>query len=99
MNGPARIAGSRCRRLKDATASAVRDDGTIWIASAQAASVRRFAASDGAYVDIFVAPGSGGLSNPRSLAFGPDGNCYVASTGTSQILRYDGRTGAFMGVF
>jgi hypothetical protein len=33
------------------------------------------------------------------LAFGPDGNLYVASMNTNQILRYDGHTGAFLGVF
>jgi hypothetical protein len=33
------------------------------------------------------------------LAFGPDGNLYVASTGNNQVLKYNGTTGAFISVF
>ena len=31
--------------------------------------------------------------------FGPDGNLYVGSSGTGAVLRYDGKTGAPLGVF
>jgi hypothetical protein len=31
--------------------------------------------------------------------FGPDGNLYVNSFNTNSVLRYDGSTGAFLGVF
>ncbi|WP_417388924.1 GEVED domain-containing protein [Gimesia sp.] len=47
--------------------------------------------------DPFVIPGSGGLKIPNGIAFGPDGDLYVASSGTGQILRYDGDTGAVVG--
>lgn len=47
----------------------------------------------------FVATNSGGLHTPNGLAWGPDGNLYVASADTSQVLRYDGRTGAFIDIF
>ena len=53
----------------------------------------------GAVVDVFVRPGSGGLRDPRAAVFGPDGHVYVASSGTDQVLKYDGRTGRFLGVF
>jgi sugar lactone lactonase YvrE len=55
----------------------------------------------GAYVKDFIAAGSGGLVDPDDLTFGPDGNLYVSSgTNTGgQILRYNGSTGAFIGVF
>jgi hypothetical protein len=49
----------------------------------------------------FVAVGSGGLHNARGAAFGPDGNLYVTdfTTIATQVLKYNGTTGAFIGVF
>lgn len=47
----------------------------------------------------FVTSRSGGLSTPDGLAYGPDGNLYVASADTSQVLRYNGQTGEFIDVF
>lgn len=49
----------------------------------------------------FVSAGSGGLSNPRGLAFGSNGNLFVASGDlfSRRVLEYDGATGAFVGVF
>jgi sugar lactone lactonase YvrE/ketosteroid isomerase-like protein len=40
-----------------------------------------------------------GLVNPSGITFGPDGNLYVNSRGSNQILRYDGISGKFLGVF
>jgi DNA-binding beta-propeller fold protein YncE len=50
-------------------------------------------------MDTFVASGSGGLTLPRPLTFGPDGDLYVGSFGTGDILRFDGTTGAFLNAF
>jgi hypothetical protein len=36
-------------------------------------SVLEFDGSTGAFVGVFVAPGSGGLNNVQCLTFGPDG--------------------------
>lgn len=49
----------------------------------------------------FIAAGSGGLINPDDLTFGPDGNLYISSGNNfaGAILRYDGKTGEFLGRF
>jgi DNA-binding beta-propeller fold protein YncE len=48
---------------------------------------------------VFVQSGSGGLSFPAGLAYGPDGHLYVSSAGNDRILRFHGQTGAFIDVF
>jgi hypothetical protein len=62
---------------------------------------------DGKFVKTFIPNGSGGLALPGGIAFGPDGNLYLANilvdanftdTG-STILRFDGKTGAPLGTF
>jgi DNA-binding beta-propeller fold protein YncE len=62
--------------------------------------VLRYDGTTGAFIDTFVAPGSGGLGEPDGIVFGPDGNLYVSSRQTdNNVLRYDGINGAFLGVF
>jgi sugar lactone lactonase YvrE len=46
-----------------------------------------------------VAASGNGLARPYGNAFGPDGNLYVSSFRSNQILRFDGKTGAFLDVF
>jgi DNA-binding beta-propeller fold protein YncE len=53
----------------------------------------------GAYINTFIPLGSGGLAGPVSARFGPDGNLYVTSLNSNQVLRYNGSTGDFMGEF
>ena len=50
---------------------------------------------DGTFVKDFIPSGSGGLSTPYYLAYGPDGNLYVSGDGG--IKKYDGQTGAYLG--
>jgi hypothetical protein len=67
--------------------------------------VARFDAATGAYLGDFVAPGSGGLQTLGGMVFGPSVenpgklDLYVASTRKSNVLRFDGKTGAFLGEF
>ena len=51
----------------------------------------------GGFLGVFASGGS--LSSAQGLAFGPDGNLYVASAQTGQILRFDGKTGTYLGLF
>jgi hypothetical protein len=44
-------------------------------------------------------PASAGISFPTGIAVGPDGDIYVSSNATGSILRFDGQTGASLGVF
>jgi sugar lactone lactonase YvrE len=46
-----------------------------------------------------VAASGNGLTRPYGNAFGPDGNLYVASFRSNEILRFNGTTGAFIDVF
>ena len=55
--------------------------------------------ASGDFIDTFVAAGSGGLSVPVGLDFGPDGNLYVASSSTNSVLRYSGADGSFIDAF
>ena len=66
---------------------------------ALAGHVNRFNGVTGELIDQFVPPGSGGLSRPLVVVFGPDGNLYVGDIGSRSIRRYDGRTGAFIDHF
>jgi DNA-binding beta-propeller fold protein YncE len=47
---------------------------------------------------VFVPSSSGGLSQPNGVVLGPDGNWYVSSLNSNQVMRYS-PTGAFLGVF
>ena len=80
-------------------------DGLLYL-TAQSNQVLRIDPTNGGVVDAFVEDDpdtpedeTGGLAWAHQLRFGPDGNLYVASSQTNQILRYDGQTGAFMDVF
>ncbi|GAB4211247.1 MAG: hypothetical protein OHK0012_03360 [Synechococcales cyanobacterium] len=71
-----------------------------------ASSVLRYDGVTGAFIDAFVQDDpatatdeTGGLHRPYGMAFGPDGDLYVSSFRTDEILVYDGDNGAFKSVF
>ncbi|MBD2539661.1 PEP-CTERM sorting domain-containing protein [Coleofasciculus sp. FACHB-SPT36] len=76
-------------------------DAALLIGNTKTNNVVRYDDKTGKFLGDFIAPGSGGLSNPDDLVFGPDGNLYISSgsSSTGQILRYNGKTGAFIDVF
>jgi len=61
--------------------------------------ILRFDLATGTPKAPFVVDGAGGLEDPHSVVFGPDGNVYVSSTPTNEVLRYHYPSGAFMGAF
>jgi len=92
--------------LSHPTGLAFGPGGDLYITSAGTNSVLRFNANDGSPLPVagqsgadYVPTGSGGLSNPSALTFGPEGNLYVASASTNSILKYNGTTGAFESTF
>ena len=58
--------------------------------------VLKFDSHSGNYLGTFASDSA--MSAPADLAFGPDGNLYVAD-GSANVFRFDGNTGASMGVF
>ena len=75
-------------------------DGNLYVSSKNSqGEVYRFNGSTGAFMDVFIAKGSGDLSDPIGLAFGPDGHLYVSSSTNNVVMRYDGETGEFIGGF
>ena len=74
-----------------------RPDG-LYVLSRDAATVRRYAAVTGAFLSEFIPPGSGGLAGARGMTVGPDGNWYICSGNSNEVLRYSG-TGEFLGAF
>lgn len=79
-------------------------DGRVYVASELTDSVLRFEPA-GAFVDVFVAAGSEGLTEPASLVFGPDRNddgredLYVSSFDGDSVLVFGGTDGAFIETF
>jgi hypothetical protein len=83
-------------------------DGNLYVLCTDQSEVLCFqgptGTNPGSLLDTFVSAGSGGLHQPLSMAFGPDENLYVANSMANDptsggILRYDGRSGAFLGTF
>src|SRR5438445_10352632 len=58
----------------------------LYIVDRDLNAVLRYDGVTGAFIDTFVASGSGGLSSPADLAFGPEGNLYVRSSVGNQVL-------------
>jgi sugar lactone lactonase YvrE len=77
----------------------VSNDTTSAACGSTPGSVLRYDGTTGAFIDTFVPPNSGGLSQANDLHFGPDGRLYVSSANTNNILRYDAVTGAFIDEF
>jgi len=78
-------------------------DGNLYV-SDPGNGVDVFNGTTGVFIDEFVPLGSGqsapaDLSDPSGLVFGSDGDLYVADETIGVVDRFNGTTGAFLGVF
>ena len=81
-------------------------DGLLYVCAEKTHRVVRLDPQTLLRVDTFVLDDpatsedeNGPLNGPTSATFGPDGALYVASFNNDQILRFDGQTGDYLGVF
>jgi DNA-binding beta-propeller fold protein YncE len=75
-------------------------DGALYVSSFDSDAILRYDGSSGAFIDVFVSTGSGGLDGPDAgTVFGPDGDLYVPGYYSNTIERYDGTSGAPVGDF
>ncbi len=81
--------------LSDPQNIAFGPDGSLYVGGP--AGVLRYSKA-GAFKGVFAAR-SAHLSSVGGLTFGPDGNLYVGDWQRNEVVRYSGRTAAFLGVF
>lgn len=75
------------------------EPGDVVAANLRDGSVAAFDGRSGAFRGYLVEPGKGGLAGATGVAFGPNGDLFVGSSSTDQVLRYARGTGAFLGAF
>ena len=63
------------------------DENFLYVSSI-ADQILQYDGTSGKFIDAFVSSGSGGLDLPTGLTFGPDGNLYVASGNTNEVIVY-----------
>ena len=92
--------------LGEAYGITVGPDGNVYVSDPNQNIIFRYDGSTGAPLPaagqngaVFVTAGSGGLTNARGITFGSDGNLYVSSGDTDQVLEYQGPAGSSPGAF
>jgi hypothetical protein len=75
-------------------------DHDLYVTSLETNEVLRYHGTMGEFLGAFVQADEG-LHAPAGILFGPDGNLYVsnAQPDVSNVMRFDGHTGAFIDVF
>jgi hypothetical protein len=69
----------------------------IFVANAGSKNISQFDGL-GNFLGELIAAGTGGLGTPSCLAIGPEGNLYVCSGDTNEILKFDSTSGTFLGI-
>jgi WD40 repeat protein len=87
-----RLFNNVCPNLPLPFDSVLGADGRLYISCTLNSSIERFDATTGTGLGSFVIAGGGGLTSPRSLTFGPNGNLFVAN-GSGAIFEFNGTNG------
>lgn len=75
-------------------------DGDLYVGDFAGDDVLRYDGGTGAFVEVFVTAGSGGLNGPDAgLVFAPNGDLLVPSFFSDDVLRYSGVDGTHLGSF
>jgi outer membrane protein assembly factor BamB len=74
----------------------IQGDQNLYVVGEQ--GVYRYNGQSGVFIDVFVPHGSGGLTAPTNLTF-DRGYLLVTDASPPRVLRYNGSTGAPLGVF
>lgn len=77
---------------------ATADAAEVLVSSRDSSEIYKFD-SDTGVGSLFIGSKGTGLSGPVGMRYGPDGNLYVANFFANNITKYDGKTGAPLGVF
>jgi DNA-binding beta-propeller fold protein YncE len=88
-----RTFNSVCPNLPFPFDIAIGGDGRLYVSCLLNNSIERVDLTTGAPLGSFVVGGIGGLISPRNLAFGENGNLFVAN-GDGAVLQFDATTGA-----
>ncbi len=73
-------------------------DGNVYALSGST-FVYKYDGTTGAYIRTFVDGSLVGVTDAKNIAFGPDGNLYIATGDHGTVDRFDGTTGAFIDHF
>ena len=92
--------GDFCTEVASPQSCRFGPDGNLYVAELKTHTIIKIDNSTrevkGVFADVNAATGNpAGGAQPMDLAFGPDRKLYVSAHATSQVLRFDGRTGAF----
>ena len=93
---PANAAG-----LSDPEAVVCGADGLLYVSDTPEVGngpVLRYNPATNTFHSVFI-PAADSIPDPTGMVFGPDGNLYLSSAATSEVRRYNGTTGAPLGVF